>query len=88
MILVGIINWANLDFIISKKVKLDVGKHKIKLFQKASVIPFFLFGIIFISMGIIEKMNIFETFIFVIIYITLLSIPLLMMIFNKKKYLL
>lgn len=87
MILIGIINWANFDFIISKKAKQNIGEHKIKHFQKASVLPFFLLGILFIAMGVIEEMNVFETPIFLTIYIALSIIPLGIMLINKKKYL-
>lgn len=86
MILIGILNWANLDFIINKKAKQDLGEHKIKAFQKALGLPFFLLGILFIAMGIIEKMNVFKTSIFMTIYIALSIIPLGMMLLNKKKY--
>jgi len=87
MILIGILNWANLDFIISKKMKQDFGEHQIKDFQKASGFPFFLLGILFIGMGIIEEMNVLETPIFLTIYIALSIILLGMMLIIKKKYL-
>lgn len=87
MILISLLSWTNSDFIISKKVKQDVAEHKVKLFQKASVFPFFLLGIIFIAMGIIEEKNILETSIFIIVYVALSIMPLSILIRNKKKYL-
>ena len=49
-------------------------------------LPHFLLGILFISMGIIEKMSILQSPIFIAIYIILGVTPLGMILVNNKKH--
>lgn len=86
IIVKGIFHWANTNVFISNKVKQNISEHQLGEFQKGMVLPHFLLGMLSIVMGIIEKMNILKTSIFVAIYVVLAVIPLGMILVNNKKH--
>jgi len=86
IIVKGILHWFSTSIVISNKVKQIISEHQLKKFQKGVALPHFLLGILFIAMGIVERMKILETPIFIAIYIILGAIPIGMTLINNKKY--
>lgn len=87
MIVVAIINKANLDIILNKKMKREISKNELKAYQKSLALPFFLLGIFFISMGIVEEMEILESTLFVTLYLVVTIVLLGIIAKNNKKHL-
>ncbi len=87
MIVIGILIWTKFDLMIRKKLKYQLGEQKIRTFKKGLALPVILLGILFISMGILEEMNVFETPVFLTIYIAMSIILLGMILINNKKHL-
>lgn len=86
IIIKGIFHWTNSDVFIGTRTKEMIKENQIKDFQKGFAIPHFILGILLISMGIIEEMNIVSSSIFTITYVMLAAIPLVLGIRNNKKY--
>lgn len=82
----GVLHWVNSKVVVNDRVISNISEDQIRKFQKGVALPHFLLGILFISMGIIEKMNIFQTPIFIAIYIILGIIPLGMILINNKRF--
>jgi len=78
MIIKGVFHWMNSNIINNENQ--NMSEQKIEKTQKRIALVHFLLGVLLISIGIIEKMNILQTPIFIAIYIILVVIPLVMII--------
>lgn len=86
MIIKGICNLLKLKIVISKNAKKMIDENDLSSFQKGLALPYFLLGIIFITMGLIERENIIQRPMYIGIYIILAAIPLAMVLANNKKH--
>lgn len=87
MIIIGISVLLKSDFMIRRKLLEELGEHRKRSYLKGLVLPYLLLGLLFISMGILEEMNVLKTPVFIALYFTL-SAPLLgMLLRNNKKHL-
>ncbi|MBP1991515.1 hypothetical protein [Paenibacillus eucommiae] len=86
MIIIGICNLLNLKFVIGKNAKKIISENELISFQKGLALPYFLLGIILITMGLVERENIIKGPVFIGIYIILAAIPLAMALANNKKH--
>ncbi|WP_407268570.1 hypothetical protein [Radiobacillus sp. PE A8.2] len=84
MIIMGISHLLNKRLFLQKNIENLVSD--VRSYQKGAALSCCLSGILFITMGIIEKKAIFETSTFVITYIFLAIIPLTIAILNNKKH--
>lgn len=86
MIVKGILHWINSKVVITNRIISNISGDQIGKFQKEAALPHFLLGMLLISMGIIEEINILQTPLFIAIYIILGIIPLGMSLINNKKF--
>lgn len=86
LIVKGAFHWIKPNVFINNKVRQRINEDQIEKFQKGMALPHFLLGMLFISMGVIEKMDSLKTPKFMVIYIILGVIPLGMILVNNKKY--
>ena len=84
MIIKGFSYLLNKRLFIRKDIENFVSD--VRSYQKGAALSYFLLGLLFIIMGIVEKKAIFETSTFVIIYISLAIIPLTISLLNNKKH--
>lgn len=87
MIILAISHLLKSGRFLSNKVKAMLNDNEIELFQKGLVIPCFLMGVIFISMGIIEHKSFLNTDVFIGGYIALGVMPLILLLVNNKRHL-
>lgn len=85
MIILGISHLMKSDYFLSKKTRVLLGEEKFQSYQKGLVFPCLFLGTLMICMGIVANMEIFQTSIFVTLYITLGIIPFIFFIANNKK---
>ena len=82
MIIKGFSHLFNKRLFLRKNIVIS----DVRSYQKGEALSYFLLGILFIGMGIVEKKAIFETSTFVMIYIILAIIPLTITLLNNKKH--
>ena len=85
MIITGVSHLLNKRLFLRKNIESFVSD--VRSYQKGAGLSYFLLGLLFVIMGIVEKKAIFETSTFVIIYISLAIIPLTISLLNNKKHL-
>ncbi|MGO1470367.1 MAG: hypothetical protein ACTHW2_10135 [Tissierella sp.] len=86
MIIIGVFHLMNSKLFLGNRAKRNIKTKKIKSFQKGMVLPHFLLGMLFISMGIVEKMFDMQRLSFIGLYVVLGAIPLGMILINNKKH--
>ena len=86
MIIFGICHFLRMKFLLGKNAKRIVREESLHSFQKGLALPYFLLGILFITMGLVEKENILQRSLFIAIYILLAVIPSAMFLINNKKH--
>ena len=85
-IIIGIGHLLNVNIFLGKKAKAFINSNNLKYYQKGLALPYTLLGVLLITMGIVERMNVLETFIYIALYVVLAVIPLTMVLLNNKKY--
>ncbi|OIJ08166.1 hypothetical protein BKP35_18060 [Anaerobacillus arseniciselenatis] len=84
MIIIGVCHLLNKRLFLHKNIESFVSD--VRSFQKGAALSYFLLGILFMVMGIVEKKAIFETSTFIMVYIILAIIPLTIALVNNKKH--
>ena len=85
-IIIGIGHLFNVNMFLGKKAKAFINANNINYYQKGLSLPYTLLGVLLITMGIVERINVLETFIYIGLYVVLAVIPLGMVLLNNKKY--
>jgi len=86
MLIIGCCHLMKLDVFLSRALTRYIRAKDLDSFQRRLVLPHFLFGILFIAMGFVEKANVLQTPVFAGIYVILGAVPLTMILYNNKKY--
>jgi hypothetical protein len=86
MIISGIGHLLSFKLFIGKNAKTLISGESIGSFQKGLALPHFLLGLIFITMGLVEKENSLQLPVFIGIYIILALIPLTLVLRNNKNH--
>lgn len=86
MIILGFCHLFNVKFFIRKDIETFVDKDKIKAYQRWGSVPYFLIGVIILIMREVERQEIFQTPVYVGIYILLALIPISIRLFINKKF--
>lgn len=87
MIVYGTFILVKYDKIISKRVRREVGEEKSLSFRNGLAIPLFLLGVLVITMGILEKQNILDKTVYLVLYPCLVIVPFFLLLHNNKKHL-
>lgn len=82
----GICHSFKVKIFLRKRLVEELGKNLIEKYQKGLIFPYLMLGIIFITMAIIETLNVLQTPVFIGMYIILAVIPFWMILMNNKKY--
>ena len=85
-IIVGIGHVFNINMFLGKRAKAFIKTNNLKYYQKGLALPYSLLGVLLITMGIVERMNVLDTFNYIALYVVLAVIPLIMVLLNNKKY--
>lgn len=86
IIIFGICHLSGIKSLLGKNMKTILRGEALRSFQKGLALPLFLLGILFITMGIVERANILARPIFITLYIVLSCIPLAMVLCHNKKH--
>lgn len=89
MVVIGLFHLLNINLFFKKQLmslenRLD--KKKIKLYRKVLSIPYFLIGILIITMAYIEKLGILSVGVYLGLYIPLAALCIYLIIYINKKY--
>lgn len=84
MIITGVSHLLNKRLFLRKNIESFVSD--VRSYQKGAGLSYFLLGLLFVIMGIVEKKAIFETPTFAMLYIILAIIPLTILLLNNKKH--
>ncbi|MEK3910069.1 hypothetical protein [Paenibacillus sp. FSL H7-0331] len=79
-------HFFKLKFFLRKSVISILSEDELASYQKGSVLPYILLGILIIVMGIIEGKELLSTPVFIGVYIILASIPFALLFRNNKKH--
>ena len=80
------LHYFNVKFLINKSVRTILSEQELVSYQKGFVLPDFLIGTLFIIMGIVEKMALLSTPVFIVVYVMLALFPLWLILKNNKKH--
>lgn len=87
MLLTGIGHYWGRASLIRRSIRTFLDVKTLKSFQKSLVLPYTWLGITFIAMGLVEKAQLFPGAVYIILYVILVSFPIILVLKNNKKYL-
>lgn len=85
IIVLGVSHLMNSEYFLPKKTRVILGEKKFQSYQKGLVFPYLFSGTFMICMGVVEKMEILQTSIFITLYLIVGIITIILLIANNKK---
>lgn len=86
MIIIGMSHLMKKEAFLREDIKRLISEEKFHSYQKGLALNYLLMGMIFISMWIVERQNIFQQSVFLRLYIVLGAMIVIMMLVNNKKH--
>ena len=86
MLINAITHLLKLNIFLKKSIISSLSDDELASYHKGCVLPFFLLGILFISMAFVEVNKLLSTPLFIIVYIIFASVPSFLFLRNNKKH--
>ncbi|MFS0724973.1 hypothetical protein [Paenibacillus sp. 1P07SE] len=86
MLAIGVGHLFSAPFMIRQSYRERFSKEELASYQRGLVLPQFILGVTFISMGIVESKDLLSLPVFLGIYLLIVSFALGMILINNKKH--